>query len=53
MTQDLVTCLFLCVLLCYILKWVSWPESVCLHGHLGKKTGEQIWGPLVLLFDWK
>lgn len=25
---------------------------VCLHGHLGK-TGEQIWGALVLLLGWK
>lgn len=52
MTQELVTCLFLYVLLCYILKWVSWPVSVCLHGHLGRNRRTDL-GPLVLLFDWK
>lgn len=36
LTRDLGTCLFLCVLLCCISKWVSSPVSVCLHDHLGK-----------------
>lgn len=45
MRQDVVTCLFLCVLLCYILKWVSWPMRVCLHGHLGKNWRTDL-GPL-------
>lgn len=56
MRQDVVTCLFLCVLLCYILKWVSWPMSVCLHGHLGKNWrtdlgpfGSSVWLEISLL----
>lgn len=51
MTQDLVTCLFLCV--CSVI----FPSGrvglrVCAHMAIWQKR-EQIWVPLVLLFDWK
>jgi hypothetical protein len=52
MTQDLVTCLFLCILLCCV--WSGWAGLwVCTHTTIWAKTREQISGSLVLLFGWK
>lgn len=49
MTQDPVTCLFLCVLFCCL----SVGELACEYVPTQPSGRDQIWGPLVLLFDWE